>query len=73
MSPSSRLIKAKKVIEKPKMTCIIGRVCDDGIVLIADRKVTHENDNVTSEEKIFYEYHPFVIASSGYITPFKNF
>ena len=73
MSPSSRLIKAKKVIEKPKMTCIIGRVCDDGIVLIADRKVTYENGNVNSEDKIFREYYPFVIGSSGYTTPFKNF
>ena len=70
---SSRLIKAKKVIEKPKMTCIIGRVCEDGVVLIADRKVTYDNGNVTSEDKIFCEYYPFVIASSGYIIPFRNF
>ena len=73
MSSSSRLIKARKVIEKPKMTCIIGRVCEDGVVLIADRKVTYENGDVKSENKIFCEYNPFVIASSGYTTPFKNF
>ena len=73
MTYSSRLIKAKKVIQKPKMTCIIDRVCEDGVVLIADRKVTYENGNVNREDKIFCEYPPFVIASSGYTTPFRNF
>jgi hypothetical protein len=46
MSLSSRLIKAKKVIQKPTMTCMWGRVCEDGVVLITDRKVTYENGNV---------------------------
>lgn len=73
MMYSSRLIKAKKIIQKPKMTCIIGRVCEDGIVLIADRKVTYDNGNINSEEKIFCDYSPFVVCSSGYNAPFRNF
>ena len=72
MSSSSRLIKAKKVIQKPKMTCIIGRVCEDGVVLIADRKIIEENGNEISEEKIFMDYYPFVLACSGYTTQIRN-
>jgi 20S proteasome alpha/beta subunit len=46
------------------MTCIIrGGKCIDGVVLVADRKVIYGNGNVVSREKIFKDYHPFVIAS----------
>jgi 20S proteasome alpha/beta subunit len=72
MPYSSRLIKARKAIEKPKMTCIIGRVCEDGVVLIADRKIIEENGNEISEEKIFMDFHPFVLACSGYTTQIRN-
>jgi 20S proteasome alpha/beta subunit len=36
------------------MTCIIGGKCKDGIVLIADRKITDEETNqVEYKEKLF--------------------
>jgi len=73
MHYSSRLIKAKKEIKKPKMTCIIGRVCNDGVVLVADRKVSYDNGNIMPEEKIFMDYHPFVVASSGYMLHLEIF
>jgi 20S proteasome alpha/beta subunit len=55
------------------MTCIIGGLCEDGIVLAADRKVIHPNGNIESREKIFKDYHPFVLASSGNTSMFDNF
>ena len=35
------------------MTCIIAGKCDDGIVLVAERKVRYDNGNVRAKEKIF--------------------
>ena len=55
------------------MTCIIGGKCSDGVVLVADRKVICYNRNVTSREKIFKDFHPYVIAASGDTNSFDNF
>jgi hypothetical protein len=33
--------------------------------MIADRKIRYGNGNVSSREKIFKDYYPFVMASSG--------
>lgn len=55
------------------MTCIISGRGVDGVVLVADRKVRYGNGNVASREKIFKDYHPFVIASSGDTMSFDNF
>jgi 20S proteasome alpha/beta subunit len=56
-----------------KMTGIIGGKCIDGVVLVADRKVICNNGSVESREKIFKDYHPFVVASSGSTLSFDNF
>jgi hypothetical protein len=67
-------LKYKKQLKKaPKMTCIIGGKCSDGVVLVADRRVIYDNGNVKSEEKIFRDYYPFVVASSGSTILFNNF
>ncbi len=55
------------------MTCIIGGKCTDGIILVSDRKVIYHNGNVASREKIFLDYYPFIIGSSGDTTSFDNF
>lgn len=55
------------------MTCIIALRCDDGIVLVGDRKVRYGNGNVVSREIIFKDYHPFVIESSGDTMSFDDF
>jgi hypothetical protein len=55
------------------MTCIIGSKCKDGVVLVADRKVICSTNSVESREKIFMDFTPFVVASSGYTMSFDNF
>jgi 20S proteasome alpha/beta subunit len=63
----------KSLLNKKPMTCIIAGNCSDGIVLVADRKVRYGNGNVAYREKIFMDYYPYVIASSGDTTLFDNF
>ena len=55
------------------MTCIVGGKCIDGVVLVADRRVIYPNDSLESRDKIFMDFHPFVIASSGSTSSFDNF
>jgi 20S proteasome alpha/beta subunit len=55
------------------MTCIIGCKCVDGVVLVADRRVINYTESVQPREKIFMDFHPFVVASSGSTTAFDNF
>ena len=55
------------------MTCIIVVKCIDGIVLVADRKVRYGNGNVNYREKIFKDYHPYVVASSDDKISFDTF
>lgn len=71
----NRLIQLKPIIAKnrEKMTCIIAGNCSDGATLVADRKVRYGNGNVSSREKIFKDYHPYVIASSGDVSIFDDF
>src|SRR5512133_319687 len=61
-------IKYNKTIKSKlqKMTCIIGGRCKDGVVMIADRKVTYINDPPRYREKIFSPYYPIVLAPAGY-------
>lgn len=46
------------------MTVVIGAKCLDGIVLIADRKLTRKNSEPIYREKIFGEVHDswFVVS-----------
>lgn len=48
-----------------RMTTIIGGKCTDGVVLIADRKVTSQNAPDTYQDKIFSPYFPIVLAGAG--------
>jgi 20S proteasome alpha/beta subunit len=71
----SRHIELKQLSKKlyKRMTCIIGGVCDNGIILAADRRVLYADGSIESREKIFKDFHPFVVASSGYTGSFDNF
>lgn len=61
------------------MTCIIGGKCKDGVVLVADRKVTdEETGQVEYREKLFifqkdFFYYLIVIGSSGTIGLYDKF
>lgn len=64
---------------RPRMTCIIGGKCKDGVVLVADKKVTDPSTNTYEYmEKLFIFqkddfYYPIVVGSSGAVPLFKKF
>jgi hypothetical protein len=47
------------------MTCVIGGVCSDGVVLISDSKITYDNHPPDSAVKIQSEFTPIVTAGAG--------
>lgn len=55
------------------MICIIGGKCKDGIVLAADWKVISDDGSIGFKKKIFMDYYPVVVASSGYTIQLGNF
>jgi len=69
----------KKNNQRRKMTCIIGGKCNDGVVLIADKKIKDPNTNSFEfREKLFvfkkdYFYYPIVVGSSGTIPLYEKF
>lgn len=54
------------------MTYILGSRCQDGVVLVGDRKLTGET-SYSIEEKIFMDVPPVVLASSGVYGLFDKF
>ncbi len=44
----------KGIVRRHRMTTIIGGKCTDGVVLIADRKVIHQDDRDTYRDKFFH-------------------
>jgi 20S proteasome alpha/beta subunit len=78
--PSKIKLKSKKEIKKRhKMTCIIGSKCNDGVALIADKKIIDEGTNwVEYKEKLFIFkidsfYYPIVIGFSGTLPLYEKF
>ena len=56
------------------MTYILGAKCCDGVVLVADRKIIHDDDTVEYEDKLFRPSPaPIVYDSSGSTFLFQNF
>lgn len=61
------------------MTCIIGGKCKDGVVLVADKKITNEKTHQAEyRDKLFiFEknnfYYPIVIGSSGTVGLYDRF
>src|SRR3981081_291213 len=67
-------LKYKKQAKKiPKMTCIIGGRCKEGVILAGDWKIIEDDGSVEFKKKIFMDYYPVVSASSGYTTQLGNF
>ncbi|MFL6349628.1 MAG: hypothetical protein ACJ72X_15205, partial [Nitrososphaeraceae archaeon] len=69
---NSKLKYGKQVLKRPKMTCIIGGKCSDGVVLIADRKSVDLDTGLCDSDVdklfIFHKdsfYYPIVIGSAG--------
>lgn len=55
------------------MTYILGAVCKDGVVLIADRKITYPNGQVEYQDKLSRHYYPIVLGGAGSTPMLNNF
>ena len=47
------------------MTYILGAKCEDGVVLIADRKITYPDGRVEYQDKLSRHYYPIVLGGAG--------
>lgn len=76
---SSELKYRKPLKKHPKMTCIIGGKCNDGVVLVADKKIINPETSIYEfREKLFifqkdYFFYPIVVGSSGTVPLHKKF
>jgi 20S proteasome alpha/beta subunit len=55
------------------MTYILGSHCSNGVVLVADRKITFDDNTVEYENKLFMPYTPIVLGSSGSTVLYDKF
>jgi 20S proteasome alpha/beta subunit len=72
----TKQLKWGKLIPKlPNMTFILGARCSDGVVLVADRKITNLDEGLTFEygDKLFAELSHIVFGSSGSTGIFELF
>ncbi|MGC2383001.1 MAG: hypothetical protein WA631_07840 [Nitrososphaeraceae archaeon] len=44
---------------------VLGAKCEDGVVLIADRKITHPDGRVEYQDKLSRHYYPIVLGGAG--------
>lgn len=71
--------KKTKNIMRPRMTCIIGGKCRDGVTLIADKKISNPVTGAFEfREKLFIFqkenfYYPIVIGFSGTVPLYEKF
>jgi hypothetical protein len=70
---SSSIKYGEQVKKNPKLTCIIGGRCKEGVILAGDWKITNDDRTFEFNKKVFMDYYPVVIASSGYTTQLRNF
>ena len=61
------------LIDEQPLTVVIGAKCSDGIVLIADRKLTRKNGEITYREKIFGDLPHVLIGYTGDVQMFDIF
>jgi Proteasome subunit len=70
----SSSFKYKKQVKKyPKMTCVIGGKCTDGVVLIADKKISYYDQPSEYREKIHMDYCPIVTSAAGSAERYNDF
>lgn len=55
------------------MTYILGSKCKDGVVLIADRKITYPDGRVEYQDKLSRYYYPIVLGGAGSTPMLNNF
>ena len=76
MFPESKELKWGKLSSKlPNMTFILGARCIDGVVLVADRKISNFDEGLTFDyrDKLFAELSHIVFGSSGSTGIFELF
>lgn len=55
------------------MTYILGTRCKDGVVLVADRKVTYEDGHIEWQDKLFRDHTSIVFGGAGAIGFIQHF
>ena len=60
-------------IRHTPMTYILGAKCKDGVVLIADRKITYPAGQVEYQDKLSRYYYPVVLGGAGSTPMLSNF
>jgi hypothetical protein len=55
------------------MTYILGSKCKDGVVLIADRKITYPDGHIDYKDKLSMYYYPIVLGGAGSTPMLNNF
>jgi len=76
MFPVSKELKCGKLSSKlSNITFILGARCSDGVVLIADRKITNLDEGLTFDfgDKLFAELCHIVFGSTGSTGIFELF
>ena len=58
-------------MRRKDLTYILGSVCQDGVVLVGDRKIS--GADYPWEDKVFMDIPNFVVASSGVYALFDKF
>ena len=60
-------------IRRTPMTYILGARCKDGVVLIADSKITNADGRTEYQDKLSRYYYPIVIGGAGSTVMLRNF
>ncbi|MFY9964385.1 MAG: hypothetical protein WAK50_01490 [Nitrososphaeraceae archaeon] len=55
------------------MTCIISARCNDGVILISDRKITYVDKPTEFRDKLHRDYYPIVTGGAGGSRVYENF
>lgn len=63
----------KQLKKRPKLTCVIGVKCSDGVVLVADKKISSYDQPTEYTEKIHMDYYPIVTSAAGGADRYNEF
>jgi len=70
---TGKLTYKQRLRRHPKLTCIIGGQCVDGVVLVSDSKVTYEDHPPSYEPKLHSEFYHIVTGGADSVDLYKGF
>jgi len=69
----SKLKYEKQIKKRPKLTCVIGGKCSDGVVLVSDSKVTYDDHPPANENKLTSPFYHIITGSAGSTDLYNKF